>query len=136
MEAHEIESAARVLGNCNKCRQRQVCSWSINGGVFCETCADQIRGIKSIEEQIKPFEPELEKVSLDLMNYNKPSGQFALKPAKTINLSIGILDSGYVLNTNDSSHVFPTKAKLIKAVDGLVVNDAPMDSVKWPKEGE
>lgn len=127
MEAVEIPSKARGLCKCAGCKQRHMCSWLVDGRKYCEECASKL------SDKVKL--PEI-KAQVDQATPVK-SQVFALQPKQTIHLSIGELETGWVICINGHNHVYTTKTKMIKALDGMINKKAPeLDGhkIKFAKE--
>ena len=124
MQAHEIDSEQRSLGMCAGCRpNRHMCSWMIDGEYYCETCADKKRGI--VQEVVQEVQSTTECSST-------PSLPFQLNPVKTTNVSIGQLETGWVLSYDGENHVFTSKTKLIDKISKLMMPESKKPTPEIP----
>lgn len=115
MQATEIPQEKRGLGSCSGCHNKEYCSWNIDGREFCEKCADKKRGVEK-KPAITQLKTEAQHTSEEILVRNI----FSLKPKQTYCVSIGHLDTGWVLSVDQTNHVFTSKKKLLIALEGML----------------
>lgn len=122
MDFQEIPQEARSLGNCRGCKTRHYCSWLVDGREYCGDCADRERGV--VKEVAAPVQATTNDGS------NTTLLPFQLNPIKTTQVSIGQLETGWVLSYDGENHVFTSKTKLIDKISKLMVPEKSEDKPK------
>ena len=109
MNIIEIPSEQRSLGYCRGCKGKHYCDWQIEGQYYCGNCKE-----KMVEPEVKESLPVDIFTAIDNENdfpvsiaKTKPNS-FTLTPTSIINLSIGTLANGIVVNNEGKTEVFPT----------------------------
>ena len=123
MEAIEIPNENRGIGPCRGCRTNHKCSWMIDGQYYCGPCADQKMGV----EPEPAMEPEVSAVFTETGAHFKtptatPSAAFTLTPSTVLNISIGKLANGYVVDMDGESHMFPDWQEFIRHLNNQPIN--------------